>query len=1716
MIILYEKDEKSFTSLGIGVLTDSINPIVTEEINGSYELEMDYPVDGQLYKEIKNRRIILCKPNEYSQPQPFRIYEISKPLNGIVTINAAHISYDTSGYPVKSFVVNKTDGGDMLEAVFTKIQNECITSSENMPFTFSHDTGIYLPDDIEQFIVDKPTNMRSILLGRNNSLPTIFKTGDVIKPESPEYDYDKFKIELKNRRGSDKGFEIRYGKNMTDFEQSLNSENEYTAVFPFYSSSSTVTEQKTTKEYVKSYIASKDPDGNVPETFGDYWFSSEENGIGVMPPNDYLNTQIYPINAYIREGATAYGPEFLSLKMGGSALSPVENQTYKIVYDPDETDSRKDYIYQWNGRSYVTNANDPKKQGVYNYCKVYGAYISGDNYGLPGWLSFGSKELSELGTFINYTLGGDNQITNPSGNYCVIKSEASEHYTKVYKVVRPSPYTEAYTIEGSTRLSSNWLTDAKGSTTPLIPIEGAFYKIKTMGSNDLNKYFIFTNGSYSEFGPYKYEYTGLKMPIDAYITPGKTEFGSEWLSRSIGGEGIIQPNEEVYYKIKDLGSSLLYSIYKWTGSSYAKVINKSGVFYPWQKQLNPPDPTVDTYINEAKLVTTYVDLASYNDAYVNYADVEPYGEKWLCPKPGETRPFQPPMKGEVYKVIADYQDAINAWTNPNVSPFSLEWLLDSDGGQVITPVKGKNYRIKTEGPYENNIYTLVEYITWDTPTIELNGDVLSTDTVPGVTKYKLYDVGSYIGYEDEDNMWHGANSGETPGVYGTLGYAEVTERFAGKYYKWQEDETYADAIEAYTIQSSTPFSEGWLSLEYGSETPLTPTKYGKYKIQNGEYEGNVYSWNGTAYSKLGTTLRYIETDFENANRLIYTTSEESDERVLTLDLTGEFDEKPLIEDIRKKAEEYITKNDLVNDKNSITVSFVKVRGTEEYYNLFENLEKVELGDSVSIVNERLDVSRKMRVIKTVYNVLRDSYDEIELGNERETIVTNAVTTGDGVSVLMNDSGYTNRTSVNEIIAKTINAEFITALNAKFTEAQIEQLRSERVVSAIIEATSATFSKIITDTLTAGRVIVDGTIYAKEGSIGGFSIRDKDIVTKEQGLGEDGSVYVSPGSEEPASIGGSKIQNGWAFAAGKTFGVDKNGNVYANSYNLNGGTVGNIESSEVGMTVSQKPTSTTTGTGRNAGYTLDPSGKVKLNDVNFGPFYHPSDPRENDELRTYSIYGLNMVDTGKLAGDGVLAYTRKFANDLQQNSEIRRAIPLEMLMNTLILEPSSYNAYPYNKAFAFSIAGGSGNWEYNSTANTSTYHTSVLSILSGKFNSINYVFMNTESVGAIHNYPLIWRRNGNEIDVVVSGNMSTQSSTTKVNVLVLGTPSETLPGLHIVESKITIQNETIPNKLLDEKTEAGLYIVKTDDRKITDAYIRRGTAEEFSSKWLSLESGSFVPIIPVEDENYKIKDSESEYIGKIYTWNGSRYEQNDDTFSELKYPEYIAKNYNDYSLDLSRTFDSSCIESIRFVIHDYTDAYIIRNSGAPFSAGWLSTSPNSSTPLTPIEGAKYKIQNEDNEHFGKIYIWNGIEYILSEKPKFKERYDYTRDEIDSLTHDFSISASGYSFNTAIKRFPKAYIRNYENTIEYGRNWLEDEDHQLHQPVYGDIFVIETDPSEHYHKLFKWTYADKYEEMPGMKVDANGDIYFSLRQDKGTNKYFDIEIKLKSLPVKYSII
>lgn len=209
--ILFPSTATEFTTQGLGALSDAISCIVTEERNGLYELEMQYPQSGIHFSEIQNRCIIYAIPSPYREAQPFRVYRITRPINGIATIYAQHISYDLAGIPVNPFTA-----GSAAEALSGMASHTAVES----PFSFWTDKST-----TANFSVLVPSASRSVLGGVEGSILDVY---------GGEYLFDKFLVRLYNQRGNDNGVVIRYGKNLTDVEQDANISSVATGVLPYW------------------------------------------------------------------------------------------------------------------------------------------------------------------------------------------------------------------------------------------------------------------------------------------------------------------------------------------------------------------------------------------------------------------------------------------------------------------------------------------------------------------------------------------------------------------------------------------------------------------------------------------------------------------------------------------------------------------------------------------------------------------------------------------------------------------------------------------------------------------------------------------------------------------------------------------------------------------------------------------------------------------------------------------------------------------------------------------------------------------------------------------------------------------------------------------------------------------------------------------------------------------------------------------------------------------------------------------------------------------------------------------------------------------------------------------------------------------------------------------------------------------------------------------
>lgn len=261
--ILYEKDEVAFTSNGLGRLRDCISCVCSEERNGVYEVNFEYPTDGVNFDRIQCGRIIAVEHDESNDIQPFDIVSYTKPINGIVTFHAVHISYRQTALTVTGNNINSLASA---LALFTSAQ-------PSNPFTYWTDmtSSAYMAcaDNI-------PHSVRQMLGGME---------GSVLDSYGGEYEWDVWTVKLWASRGSLKPFTIRYGVNLADYEEELDYTDTYTSVIPYW--------------------VGQDDDGNDVVVKGDMQTASYPsfNGMGRCIPLDvtdkFDSTQGQPTKAQV-------------------------------------------------------------------------------------------------------------------------------------------------------------------------------------------------------------------------------------------------------------------------------------------------------------------------------------------------------------------------------------------------------------------------------------------------------------------------------------------------------------------------------------------------------------------------------------------------------------------------------------------------------------------------------------------------------------------------------------------------------------------------------------------------------------------------------------------------------------------------------------------------------------------------------------------------------------------------------------------------------------------------------------------------------------------------------------------------------------------------------------------------------------------------------------------------------------------------------------------------------------------------------------------------------------------------------------------------------------------------------------------------------------------------------------------------------------------------
>lgn len=324
--------------LGLGVLSEISSPLVKRELNGEYEFSFTYPVTGRHFNELKPRAIVVTKPSANENPQGFRIYKTTKPINGQITVNCQHISYDQSGIFAIPFATPVSESGSSLYSSDDMISSLIGAASKISPDSEFAKTGRITVEGgkvlvNQQFYSDDPKSLRSLIGADDGSILSILG-GDVV--------FDNFKTTFYPKGyGNKTGFSIRYGKNMTEYSEEEDESGAYSRVYPFWkpkNSTSTSSSNLDNYKINPAYAAGSNISG-----------SSNTDSV-LSSPGKTFTTNV-DLSQYAGQD-TPFKSYLIDFMKNGGHLD-----TNTILESPDKTER---YIY--NGKGALIDPNESTQE----------------------------------------------------------------------------------------------------------------------------------------------------------------------------------------------------------------------------------------------------------------------------------------------------------------------------------------------------------------------------------------------------------------------------------------------------------------------------------------------------------------------------------------------------------------------------------------------------------------------------------------------------------------------------------------------------------------------------------------------------------------------------------------------------------------------------------------------------------------------------------------------------------------------------------------------------------------------------------------------------------------------------------------------------------------------------------------------------------------------------------------------------------------------------------------------------------------------------------------------------------------------------------------------------------------------------------------------------------------------------------------------------------
>ncbi|MCJ1720169.1 phage tail tip lysozyme [Enterococcus faecalis] len=272
--VIFKPGEKDFTTNGLGRLIDATRCEITEEANGKYELEMDYPAISRFSDYFENGYQIKAKPNDLEEYHIFEIKQTFKDtFTNSIVIYAQSRTYKLGNRQVRLVTVDNRNGAEAMRLIEQNMDEPC-------------DIKLHSDINTASSTIFEARNVLNCIAGEQGSLLQYW--GGEIKREP-------FKLSLLRRRGRDNVGTVRYGKDLKGLTIKFDWQSIVTKILPFaeLQSGADGTSQRIYGNAVKSEYINK-----YPDVYAQYVQFTEEQGVKDLASlnkvaNKYFTT-LYP------------------------------------------------------------------------------------------------------------------------------------------------------------------------------------------------------------------------------------------------------------------------------------------------------------------------------------------------------------------------------------------------------------------------------------------------------------------------------------------------------------------------------------------------------------------------------------------------------------------------------------------------------------------------------------------------------------------------------------------------------------------------------------------------------------------------------------------------------------------------------------------------------------------------------------------------------------------------------------------------------------------------------------------------------------------------------------------------------------------------------------------------------------------------------------------------------------------------------------------------------------------------------------------------------------------------------------------------------------------------------------------------------------------------------------------------------------------------------